>query len=99
VSYPRRQECSPALLGEPHTSGMRFFRAFLEENLYQKAVNFKDIKDGKFQNFTKRITEVNSTVTKSTTVKCILSTGGKLQPTGWKHLLKISVQSTLELRC
>jgi hypothetical protein len=48
-------------------------RTLLGENLHQKAVQFKDIIYGKFQ--TNKINEVNSTVTKSATVKCILIIG------------------------
>jgi hypothetical protein len=75
---------------ENHISDMRFFllRTLLEENLYKKAVQFKDNIHGKFQSVTKKINEVNSTVTKSSTVKCILITG-------WKQPMKISVLSTV----
>jgi hypothetical protein len=72
---------------------MRFFfllRTLLEENLYQKAVQFKDIIHGKFQNVTKKINEVNSTVTKSATVKCTLIIS-------WKQPMKTSVLSTVVL--
>ena len=66
-------------------------RTLLEENLYQKAVQFKDIIHGKFQNVTKEINEVNSTVTKSATVKCILIIG-------WKQPMKTSFLSSVQLR-
>ena len=53
-----------------------FLRTLLEENLYQKSVQFQDIRHGKISKcYKKKITEVNSTVTKSATVKCILITG------------------------